>query len=198
MVLGITGNIASGKSSVAAEFARRGAVVVDADQLARKVVAVGSDTLRKLVAAFGDDILKKNGDLDRDRLGQMVFADVQVRAMLNCIIHPEIAKRSAERLQELRQNGDAPMIIYEAPLLFEVGAESRVDKVLVVKIDKREQLARLQARDDLDEVSALLRIDSQMSQAEKVARADFVINNSGDFAATLQQVDSLWQQLITL
>ncbi len=198
MVLGITGNIASGKSSVAAEFARRGAVVVDADQLAREVVAVGSDTLRKLVAAFGDDILKKNGDLDRDRLGQMVFADVQVRAMLNCIIHPEIAKRSAERLQELRQNGDAPMIIYEAPLLFEVGAESRVDKVLVVKIDKREQLARLQARDDLDEVSALLRIDSQMSQAEKVARADFVINNSGDFAATLQQVDSLWQQLITL
>ena len=132
MVLGITGNIASGKSSVAAEFARRGAVVVDADQLAREVVAVGSDTLRKLVAAFGDDILKKNGDLDRDRLGQMVFADVQVRAMLNCIIHPEIAKRSAERLQELRQNGDAPMIIYEAPLLFEVGAESRVDKVLVV------------------------------------------------------------------
>ena len=196
LILGITGNIASGKSTISKELARRGAVVVDADQLAREVVESGSSALKKIVKLFGTEVLQKDGDLDRDRLGQMVFADIKVRAMLNRIIHPEIAKKSTEQLQQLKQRTDIPLIVYEAPLLFEVGAETRVDKVLVVEIDPEEQLKRLRARDGSDEVSAQQRIAAQMSQQQKIDRADFVIDNSGTVAETLQQIDLLWPQLV--
>ncbi len=196
LVLGITGNIASGKSTVSKELAHRGAVVLDADQLAREVVASGSSALKKVVKLFGTEILQKDGDLDRDRLGQMVFADVKVRAMLNGIIHPEIAKKSIEQLQQLRETTAAPLIIYEAPLLFEVGAENRVDKVLVVKIDPEEQIRRLMARDRLSEADARQRMNSQMQQEKKIIRADFVIDNSGTLAETQKQVDALWGELV--
>jgi dephospho-CoA kinase len=198
LVLGITGNIASGKSTVSKELARRGAVVVDADQLAREVVASGSSALRKIVEAFGKEILNNRGELDRDKLGQMVFADVKVRAMLNRIVHPEIAKQSVERLHELKQRNDIPLIVYEAPLLFEVGAESRVDKILVVKINTEEQLKRLQVRDGLSEVAAQQRMAAQMPQQEKIIRADFVVDNSGSIEQTLKQVDLLWPQLAAI
>ncbi len=195
LVLGITGNIASGKSTVSKELAHRGAVVLDADQLAREVVASGSSALKKVVKLFGTEILQKDGDLDRDRLGQMVFADVKVRAMLNGIIHPEIAKKSIEQLQQLRETTSAPLIVYEAPLLFEVGAETRVDKVLVVKIDEEEQLRRLMARDRLSEADARQRMNTQMQQEKKIIRADFVIDNSGTLVETQKQVDALWGEL---
>ena len=197
LILGITGNIASGKSSVARELAHRGAVVVDADQLSREVVEAGSSTLKKMVKVFGAEILQNDGNLDRDRLGQMVFADVQVRAMLDRIVHPEIAKKSIERLQELKKRKDIPLIVYEAPLLFEVGAESRVDKVLVVKIDPEEQLKRLMARDGLGETGAQQRMTAQMQQQKKIAQADFVIDNSGTVAETLTQIDIIWSQLVS-
>jgi len=196
LILGVTGNIASGKSSVAKELARRGAAVLDADQLAREVVESGSSTLKKMVKVFGTEILQNGGDLDRDRLGQMVFADVKVRAMLEGIVHPEIAKKSVERLQELKKNPDIPLIVYEASLLFEVGAENRVDKVLVVKIDPEEQLKRLMARDGLSEDYAQRRMTAQMPQQKKLERADFVIDNSGTPAETLKQIDALWPQLL--
>lgn len=196
LVLGMTGNIASGKSTVAEELARRGAIVVDADQLAREVVASGSSALKEIVETFGRDILNNRGELDRDKLGQMVFADVKVRAMLNRIVHPEIAKKSIKRLQELKQRTDIPLVVYEAPLLFEVGAESRVDKVLVVTIDPEEQLKRLRVRDRLSEVTAQQRMAAQMPQQEKVRRADFVIDNSGSVDETLKQVDLLWPRLV--
>lgn len=196
LVLGITGNIASGKSTVAKELARRGAIIVDADQLAREVVASGSSALKEIVETFGREILNNNGELDRDKLGQMVFADVKVRAMLNRIVHPEIAKKSIQRLQELKQRTDIPLVVYEAPLLFEVGAESRVDKVLVVTIDPEEQLKRLRARDRLSDVTAQQRMAAQMPQQEKVNRADFVVDNSGSVDETLKQVDLLWPRLV--
>ncbi|MEA3545356.1 MAG: dephospho-CoA kinase, partial [Thermodesulfobacteriota bacterium] len=162
----------------------------------REVVGAGTSALKKMVKIFGADILQKDGHLDRDRLGQMVFADVKVRAMLERIIHPEIAKKSIEKLQELKRRIDIPLIVYEAPLLFEVGAETRVDKVLVVKIDPAEQLKRLLARDGLDEVGAQQRMAAQMSQNKKVVRADFVIDNSGTRAEALKQVDILWSRLV--
>ena len=128
----------------------------------------------------------------------MVFADVKVRAMLNRIIHPEIARKSIERLQELKQRSDIPLIVYEAPLLFEVGAESRVDKVLVVKIDPAEQLKRLQDRDGLNKTEAQQRMAAQMPQQEKMTRADFVVDNSGSVDETLKQVDLLWPRLVSV
>lgn len=195
MILGVTGNIASGKSSVCRQLARRGALVVDADQLAREVVEPGGPVLEQLVAAFGEDILKADGSLDRHCLGDLVFSDPSARDRLNAIIHPAIAALSVTRLQELR--AAAPLIVYEAPLLFEVGAETRVDKVLVVTIDPEVQLARLMERDRLDQQSAQQRIDAQMAQEQKIAHADYVIDNSASQEETMAQVERLWPVLLT-
>lgn len=196
MILGVTGNIASGKSSVCRELARRGAVVVDADQLAREVVAPGGPVLEQLVSAFGDDILTTDGHLDRDYLGALIFADSAARERLNAITHPAIAALAEKRLRELSDS--ATLIVYEAPLLYEAGAEARVDKVLVVKIDPAEQLARLMARDDLDRDSAQRRIATQMPQQDKIDRADFVIDNSGPPQKTSEQLDALWHRLVAI
>lgn len=194
MILGVTGNIASGKSSVCRELARRGAVVVDADQLARAVVEPGSPVLKELVSGFGEDILKSDGSLDRKYLGDLVFSDPAARRRLNAIIHPAIAALSTQRLQELRDA--APLVIYEAPLLYEAGAETRVDKVLLVTIDPEVQLARLIERDGLDEKSARQRIAAQMPQEQKAARADYLVDNSAGREETIAQIERLWPLLV--
>jgi len=195
LILGVTGNIASGKSTVARELKKRGADYVDADQLARDVVKVGTKTLEALVGEFGREILQSDGSLDRDRLGQMVFADTKVRATLERIVHPEIARRSVELLQNLKMRTDIPLVVYEAPLLYEVGAESRVDKVLVVRVDPEEQLRRLMVRDGLSEAAAQQRMDAQMVQQEKVKRADYVVDNSGSIEKIRDQIDLLWTRI---
>lgn len=196
MILGVTGNIASGKSTIVKEFARRGAEVVDADQLARQVVELGSPVLAQLAAVFGTGMLHADGSLNRSRLGEMVFADDAARKQLNTIIHPAIAELAIARLGELSRRKDIPLIVYEAPLLFEAKAEDRVDKILVIKIAVAEQLRRLIERDGLSEVAARERMKAQMPQHEKLERADFVIDNSGSFEDTKIQVDALWQQLV--
>lgn len=195
-VLGITGNIACGKSTIARAFAERGAALVDADQLAREVVAPGSPVLQQLVERFGAGILLADGRLNRDRLGEIIFADPRARQDLNRITHPAIGRLAVERLQSLKQQPKVPLVVYEAPLLFEAGAEGRVDKVLVVSIDPLVQLERLMARDGLDETAARQRIKAQMPQQEKLARADYILDNSGSLSEALQRVDSLWE-LIT-
>lgn len=194
MILGVTGGIASGKSSVTAMFRRLGALVVSADELAREIVAPGSPVLEQLVARFGEDILTADGSLDRAVLGARIFADEASRRVLNDITHPAIARLAEERLRQLRQ-ADAPLVIYEAPLLFEAGAERRVDKVLVVRIRPDLQLARLMARDGLAEADARRRVAAQLSQEEKLARADYVIDNSGTSRETEAQVRALFAEL---
>ena len=196
MVLGITGSIASGKSSVSRLLQDRGAALISADQLAREVVQPGSSTLARLVERFGPGILQVDGTLDRARLGELIFAEPAARHDLNDITHPAIASLAIERLQQLRQAGHA-LVVYEAPLLFEAGAEGRVDKVLVVKIDPGEQLRRLMLRDGIDEAAARRRIAAQMPQEEKLARADYVIDNSGTPKETERQVTLLWPLLTT-
>lgn len=196
LVLGITGNIASGKSTIAGAFASLGAVLLDADQLARDVVAPGSPLLQQLLERFGTDVLLENGQLNRERLGQIIFSDPVARQDLNGIMHPAIGELAVERLRQLKKKPGIPLVVYEAPLLFEAGAEGRVDKVLVVKIDPQVQLQRLMQRDELDETSARQRIDAQMLQEEKLARADYVIDNSGTVAEALRQVDALWEKLL--
>lgn len=195
LVLGLTGGIAAGKSSVAAIFAECGATVVSADQLAREVVAPGSAVLQELVAAFGASILTPSGELDREQLGQLIFADPQARRRLNTITHPAIARLAESRLWELRRQ-QVPLVIYEAPLLFEAGAESRVDRVLTVVATPEAQLERLCRRDRLTPEAARERMAAQWSQAEKVVRADYVIDNSGPLAATRGQVLALYQHLL--
>lgn len=195
MVLGITGNIASGKSSVAAEFERLGAAVVDADQLAREVVEPGSEGLSRLVELFGEEILTSDGDLNRSCLADIIFAAPDARKQLNGIVHPAIAELALSRLAELRNRPDIPLIVYEAPLLFETGAEGRVDKVLVVKINEDMQRQRLIERDKLSAEDADNRIAAQMSQDEKLKRANYVIDNSGTLEEMRIQAAALWEQL---
>lgn len=195
LVLGLTGGIASGKSSVAAMFAELGAMVVSADQLAREAVAPGSATLRALVVAFGPEILDSAGKLDREALGRMVFVDPAVRERLNALTHPAIARLAEARLRELRAR-NVPLVVYEAPLLFEAGAERRVDRVLVLTIEPTVQRARLQDRDQFDAAAVESRISAQWPQADKVARADFVIDNSGTLEETCRQVSALYHFLL--
>jgi len=160
------------------------------------VVAPGSPVLNQLSGVFGPEILCNSGELDRERLAQIIFADVKARDQLNRIIHPAIAVLAVERLRQEKENPAVRLVVYEAPLLFEAGAEGRVDKVLLVSIEPQIQLLRLMARDHLPEAAARQRIGAQMPQQEKLARADFVIDNSGSIDAALRQVDDLWDLLV--
>ena len=195
LILGLTGGIASGKSLVAEAFRTLGALVVSADDLAREAVRPGSEPLRQLVDRFGRKILLADGALDRKALAEQIFADDRAREALNRITHPAIAALAEKRLRELAQRG-APLVVYEAPLLFEAGAEKRVDAVLVVSIDERQQRTRLMQRDGLNEEQVQARIASQMPQAEKAAKADYVLENSGSPEATVEQVRRLFQKLV--
>jgi len=196
LILGLTGGIAAGKSTVAAIFAELGATVVSADQLSREAVAPGTPTLQSLVEAFGTTILETTGQLARERLGEIIFADPQARERLNAIVHPAIAALAESRLQALRRQ-QVPLVVYEAPLLFEAGAEGRVDRILAVIASPQLQQQRLCTRDRLDPAAARARIAAQWPQAEKAARADYVIDNSGDLTETRCQVQALYQQLLT-
>ncbi len=191
MILGLTGSIASGKTAVAEMFVSYGAILVSADQLAREVVNPGSPTLDKLVEAFGLEILTASGTLDRELLGKKVFADPTSRRQLEAITHPAIAHLAECRLADLKKSPH-DLIVYEAPLLFEAGAAGRVDRVLVVVVDPAEQLRRLQARDQLTVDEAQQRIAAQWPQADKVQRADFVIDNSGSLEQTRIHVAALY------
>ena len=194
MILGVTGGIATGKSSVTELFKAIGLPVVSADELAREVVHVGTETLQMITGRFGTNVLATDGTLDRDKLAQIIFADATARQDLNRIIHPAIARLAEATLAGLVESG-ATHIIYEAPLLYEAGAESRVDKVLLVTAQPEVQKQRLMARDGIDIKTAASRIAAQMPLAEKIKRADFVVDNSGTPAETASQVRGLCQEL---
>lgn len=196
LVLGVTGGIASGKSTVARRFAELGAAVVSADQLAREAVAPGSGALRQLVSMFGRAILLEDGSLDRERLGGMVFADPAARLRLEQVMHPAIAALAENRLADLRR-GASPLVVYEAPLLFEAGADRRVDRVLTVWVDPAVQFRRLCARDRLDGEEARRRIVAQWPQEVKVVRAQELLDNSGPLDQTLAAVDRLFARLLS-
>jgi len=194
MILGLTGGIASGKSFVADCFVECGALLVSADLLAREVVNPGSPTLARLVDAFGAEILTPGGSLSREVMAQTAFADPAARRLLESITHPAIAHLAECRLSELNRSPH-DLIVYEAPLLFEAGAESRVDQVLVVVAEPEVQLRRLLQRDSLNEAEARQRIAAQWSQADKVQKADFVIDNSGTLQQTRIMVAALYDYL---
>ena len=194
MILGVTGGMASGKTTVTQAFQVLGAVVVSADVLAREVVRPGSKALQDIAEYFGYQVLKEDGTLNRKLMANIIFNDNQARIALNGITHPAIAALARTRLRAAEQGG-APLVIYDAPLLYEVGADRQVDKVLVVKIDAEVQLARLMARDGINRQQALARVAAQMPQEEKVARADFVIDNSGTVKETQAKVRSLMECL---
>lgn len=197
MVVGVTGGIATGKSAVVEQFRQLGAAVISADELAREIVRPGEEALAQLVARFGQDILQADGTLDRKALAEIIFADPAARQDLNQITHPAIARLAAARIASLQRQGEA-LVIYEAPLLFEAGAESRVDRVLVVTAPAEVQRRRLMARDGLDDQAAQARITAQMPLADKVRRADFVVENAGSIDELATQVRELYGRLLRL
>ncbi len=194
-VIGLTGGIASGKSTVARAFAELGVPIVDADEVAREVVEVGTPGLARIVERFGADVLRKDGTLDRKKLGRVVFEDARARQDLNAITHPLIAEKGAEKIRALQQT-DAPYILYEAALLVENGAYKAFPALVVVTVDPVTQLARLMARDGSTDEEARSRIASQLPLEKKVEVADFVLRNDGDVEALRAQVRDVHRKIL--
>lgn len=193
-IIGLTGGIASGKSTVSAYLRRLGATVVDADVLAREAVAPGSDGLAAVVAQFGDDMLTPDGALDRRRLGEVIFNDAEARKRLNAIVHPYVRRRMQEEIAAAAAAGRSAVVL-DIPLLFEGGLNEMCDEVWVVLADVAQQRARLQARDGFDAAAADARIAAQWPLAEKAKLATVVIDNRGTIAETEAQVRREWERV---
>jgi dephospho-CoA kinase len=193
-VFGLTGGIGSGKSSVAALLRDRGVPVVDADELAREVVMPQSPGLAEIVRVFGAQMLGPDGDLDRKRLGALVFSDAAARKRLNAITHPLVRALSQRRFAELAQQG-VTLAAYDVPLLFEVGLNAVLRPIVVVTASEAAQLERIMARDGLTETEARSRIAAQLPLAEKQRRADYVLDNNGSPAELARQVDQVLEKL---
>jgi dephospho-CoA kinase len=190
-LIGLTGGIGSGKSTVARMLAARGAALVDADLLAREVVERGTPALAELAAEFGPSVLLPDGRLDRPALGAIVFADAARRERLNAITHPRVGALMQERVAEALRS-DAPLVVVDVPLLFEGSRQSQFEGVLLVWVPAELQLRRLVERDGMGEDEARARIAAQMPIDGKRALATWVIDNSGTPAATQEQVDAWW------
>jgi len=193
--IGLTGGIASGKSTVAARFRALGVPIVDADQLAREVVEPGSDGLSEIVHTFGPDVLDGQGALDRKKLGAIVFDDPEARKKLERITHPRIAALSMQRMAQLATSG-APYGLYEAALLVENGAHRAMNGLVVVACTPETQLARVMSRDGLDEDAAKARLAAQMPLADKLAAATWVIWNDSDLETLEARVDETHRAIL--
>lgn len=191
MRIGLTGGIASGKSTVANCLRQLGATVVDADRLAKEVVAPGTPGLRAVVAAFGPDMADDEGRLRRHALGALVFSDAAARQRLNAIVHPLVRVRLEEEAARANARGEAAVVL-DVPLLFETGMESMADEVWLVAVPPAVQVARLRTRNGYGEGEAQARLDSQMPLEEKLKRAHVVIWNDGPWETTRAYVRDLW------
>ena len=196
LLVGLTGSIATGKSTVSRMFAHLGARVLDADLLAREVVMPGQPAYLKIVEEFGQKVVQEDGTLDRKALGAIVFADPSRRKRLEEITHPAIALRQQRILSVLDEEAFEGIVIWDVALLFETGGVATMDRVVVVYADPETELARLMARDGMTAAGARARIASQMPVAEKAKRAHYVIDNSGERADTERQVKSVYEALL--
>jgi dephospho-CoA kinase len=192
LLVGLTGGIGSGKSTVSAMLAERGAEVIDADHIAREVVMPGTPAWCKIRDHFGPGVLFPDGHIDRQALADMVFGDPAKLALLNQITHPDIFQRIADRLEAA--HGRDVIVVLDAALLIETGLAGRVDVLVVTHSPKEVQVERLAAK-GMDASRARARIAAQMSPAERLARADLVIDNSGSLEDLARQVDEAWKEL---
>jgi len=193
-VIGLTGGIASGKSTVSKILAQTGAPVIDADKIAHEVVMPKQLAWEKIVSHFGISVLLDSGQLNRAALGAKVFSNPTERKWLENLIHP-LVQAAIEQAIQVCQHEKKEIVVLDIPLLYEVGWETLVDETWVVSVDATTQLNRLVQRDHLLLVQAQKRIDSQMSLTEKVKRADYVIDNMFDLAKTREQVLKRWNQI---
>ena len=192
MNIGLTGGIACGKSTVSAMLVNRGAILVDADQLARDVVEPGSPVLERVAAQFGQAVLHPDGSLNRKKLGEIVFADPEARKQLEGLLHPPIRALMREQMETAEREYPDRLVVVDVPLLYESGLEFMFQEVMVVYVPSEIQLQRLIQRDGLSEDAAKARLAAQMSIEDKRLRADIVIDNSQTREETSDWIDQFW------
>jgi dephospho-CoA kinase len=195
IVVGLTGGIATGKSTVAAIFEEAGARWIDADLIAREAVRKDTPAYRDILAHFGPKVLQPDGEIDRKRLGAIIFKNPTEQRALERIVHPEVRKEINRGIAEIRQQTPSALVIVDIPLLFEAGMRQGLDAVIVVYAPEHLQLERLMARDGLTRPEALARIRAQMPIESKKALATQVIDNSGSFESTRAQTLEVYRQL---
>ena len=199
MIIGVTGGIASGKSTVALAFAALGIPWVDADDVAREVVEPGEPALAEIAARFGEPVLHSDGRLNRRALREIVFAEPTERRWLEGVTHPRIRQRLLTHLERMQAEG-APYVLLVSPLLFESGQSQLVDRCLVVDVPESLQIARTAARDEVGEAQARAIIAAQMSRSERLARADDIIDNSrgeAELTAQVAELDRRYRKMAT-
>ena len=193
LVIGLTGGIGSGKSTVAEMLHGKGARIIDADRLAREIVEPGQPALKEIVIEFGEEVVLADGSLDRKALGAKVFHNEAARKKLNEITHPYVINLTKELLEETEREGKHKVAVIDAPLLLEVGMQEMVDEVWLTALDEKIQLERVLQRDKLTPKEAKKRISSQMPLEEKKKYADRIIDTSGTIEETEAEINRLWQ-----
>jgi dephospho-CoA kinase len=196
LLVGLTGNIGSGKSTVAQMLSERGATIIDADVLARRAVELGTAAFDKIVARWGSDVLAPDGHLDRSALRRVVFTDHEQLEELNQIVHPEVERLRARLVEQARVRGDR-IVICDIPLLFERHMTDRFDRIILVDAHRAIRLERLVKDRGLRETEAMDMIAAQMPAELKRARADFVIDNDGTLTQLERRVQDVWAELMS-
>jgi dephospho-CoA kinase len=195
LLIGLTGGVATGKSTVAKLFKECGAVVIDADTLARQVVQPGKPAWKDIVRLYGKRVLEDDRTLNRPALARIVFHDPRKLRMLSRIIHPRVAREQSRLTRDLTRKDPDVMIVYDVPLLFEAGVDKRVDRIIVVVANRQTQITRLQRRNHLTRAEALRRIRSQMPLAHKVKHTDYVIDGTLPLPRLKRAVKQLYNEL---
>jgi len=195
LIVGLTGGVASGKTTVSQVLKEEGAYIIDADQMARELVRPHTPAWKELVKAFGKDILREDGSIHRKKLADKVFADLRQRKLLNQILHPRIRKEMERRAKEIGQKDPEAVVVIDAPLLVELGDHRKMDKLIVVTSTQTRQIERLKKRDGIDPEEALRIFSSQMPVKDKVKLADFVIRNEGSIQKTRKKTKEVFQEL---
>jgi len=195
IIAGLTGGIATGKSTVSICFQEQGAVIIDADRIAREVVGKDLPAWREIRDHYGSTILLPGGEIDREKLGRIVFHDPRQRAVLNRIVHPHVFKEMDNQVRRMHRRNPDPVVIQDVPLLIESGMHTRMAKIILVYAPNPVQLQRLMNRDGVSEADARARISSQMDIEEKRHLADFVIDNRGTRQETREQTRAVYDAL---
>ncbi|MDR3086065.1 MAG: dephospho-CoA kinase [Christensenellaceae bacterium] len=196
-IIGLTGGIASGKSTVSAFLRELGAPIIDADEISRALTAQNGPALPRIAARFGAELIDQQGRLDRRALSLRVFGDEEERQALNAILHPMVQAEMQRQIEELRLKG-ARIAVLDVPLLFESGMEGMAERTWLVACPMETQLSRLMARDRLSREEALLRIKSQMPLDEKKKRADLLIDSSRSLCEMREEIQRLWRNELAL
>ena len=200
LIIGLTGGIVSGKSTVAKMFQKLGAKIIDADRIGHEVILPNKPAWRKLIKSFGKSILKEDLTIDRKKLGNLVFNDKKLLNKLNEITHPEIKKIIIKEINKFKDDNRLynKIMIIDAPLIYEASMDYLMEKIILVQLNEKEQIKRLAIRNIFTREESLKRINSQIPNKEKTEKADYIINNNNSVEKTKEQVIKIWQEIIKL